>query len=154
MSVRHDHEHERTERKTSRLQPTNTTRVGTPVGPGKNNPRYTSAQTGKAVGGPTSSTTRRQTKTSLKRNGAFSETRCGHLETYMVVGAGSRNQEIHGELSNAVNKVEVEKSRIIKEIAQRNRTNHPGEDQPEEDQPGDRVHQDSSRISTLTKLMM
>ena len=52
-------------------------------------------------------------------------------------------EAIHGELSNSVNeqvvyKVEVETSRIIKKITQRNGTNHSGEDQP-----GDRVHQDS-----------
>ena len=41
-----------------------------------------------------------------------------HLESYMV----AEKLEIHGELSNSVNKVEVEKSRIIKEIAQKNQS--------------------------------
>ena len=82
MSVRHDHEHERTERKTSRLQPTHTTRVGalpqslpglgTLVGPGKDT-HGTPVPRRKAVGGRTSSTIRRPTndnttKTSLKTN--------------------------------------------------------------------------------------
>ena len=54
MSVRHDPEHMRTERKTSRLQPTHTQGLGhpglcdTPVGPGR-----TPTVRGKAVGGLT-----------------------------------------------------------------------------------------------------
>ena len=57
--------------------------------------------------------------------------------------------DIHGKLAvkrtrcRLCPRVEVEMLRIIKKIAQRNETKHPGEDQSEEDQPGDRVHQDS-----------
>ena len=98
MSVRPDHEHERTECKTSRLQPTHTTRVGALAtespwtlwhtgGSRQGHPRYTGAHTGKAVGGPTSFTTRRQTT----RQGQVSRQTCfqrnqvlTHLETYRV----------------------------------------------------------------------
>ena len=53
-------------------------------------------------------------------------------------------------VEHVVNRIEVETfRRILQDIAQRNGTNHPGEDKP-----GDRVHQDSSRISALTKLLM
>ena len=41
---------------------------------------------------------------------------------------------------HVVNKVEVEKTGIIKKIPQRNETHHPGEDQPE-----DQAHQDSPK---------
>ena len=63
MSVRHDHEHERTERKTSRLQPTHTSvgvlpqshpgLCGTQVGPGKDTHGTPVPQRRKAVSGPT-----------------------------------------------------------------------------------------------------
>ena len=63
MNVRHDHEHERTECKTSQLQPTRTTTVGalpqshpglcgTPMGPGKHTHSTPVPNNGKAVSGP------------------------------------------------------------------------------------------------------
>ena len=42
-------------------------------------------------------------------------------------------------VEHVVNRIEVETSRFLKEIVQRNGANQPGEDQP-----GDRVHQDSA----------
>ena len=66
-----------------------------------------------------------------------------------MVGSWFAEPEIYGEmLSNSVNehvvnKVEVETSRIIRKIEQRNETHHPGEDQP-----GDQAHQDSQNQYT------
>ena len=157
--MKHDHELDRTEHTMSRLQPTQR-RVGalpqshpglcgTLVGPG--HPRYTSASTEEGRGWPDTSSTRRpltndnKTKTSFESN-VLSGNRCGHtLGILHVCGACLQKPEIYGEmLSNSVNehvvnKVEVETSRIIKKIAQRNETHHPGEDQP-----GDQAHQYSS----------
>ena len=87
MSVRHDHEHERTERKTSRLQPTHT-RVGafpqshpglcgTLVGPDKD-----THAVGARTRRPTNDNT---TKTSLKTNVLSAKPGVNtHLETCMV----------------------------------------------------------------------
>ena len=56
-----------------------------------------------------------------------------HLESYMVAEPVPATRDLREMLSNSVNehvvnKVEVEKSRIIKKIAHRHETHHPGED--------------------------
>ena len=56
----------------------------------------------------------------------------------MVAEPVRETGDLRRVVSNSVNSVEVETSRIIKKIAQRNETNH-----PRKDQPGDQVHQDS-----------
>ena len=91
MSVRHDHEHERTKRKTSRLQPTHTTRIGAlPKSPPwtwhtggsrQRHPRYTSASTEEGRGWPdklhdTTTDKRQHDQDKSQDKRAFSETRC------------------------------------------------------------------------------
>ena len=55
-----------------------------------------------------------------------------HLESYMVAELVCETGEMLSNSVNehVVNKVEVETSRIIKKMAQRNETHHPGEEQP------------------------
>ena len=144
MSVKHDTEHVRTERKTKQLQPTHT-RVGplskghpalcdTPVGPGR---------TPTVHGGPYAErpwvarqlhdvttdkrhTTEKGLETNVLSVNKFRMTlqpsANQHLGTYMVADRFAK-PEIHGKLSNSVNehvvnRVEVETSRIIKKINQ------------------------------------
>ena len=156
MSVKHDHKHERKTHIMSRLhqhqQPhqeglalchrVTLDSVAHPWVPTRT-PTVHRYPKGKALGGPTPAprnddrqTTARQRQVSSSN--VLSETGVViHLER-------SPKREINGKmLSNSVNehvvnKVEVETSRIIKKIAQRNETHHPGEDQPE-----DQTHQDS-----------
>ena len=61
-----------------------------------------------------------------------------HLGTYMVAEPVRETGDLR-RVEHVVNRIEVETSRFLKEIVQRNGTNQPGEDHP-----GDRVHQDST----------
>ena len=103
-------EHERTEHKTSRHQQHTQTRVGallqshpglcgTPVGPGKDTHGTPVPEQGRPSGGPTSSTTRRQTndnprKTSLKTNVLPAKPGVDTLGNFHGSGAARRS---HGE---------------------------------------------------------
>ena len=143
MSVRHDHEHERTEHNMSRLQPTHR-RVGalpqshpglcgTPVGPGKDT-HGTPVPGREGRGWPDTSSTRRPrqttTLTQVLSQTCFQETSGQTLVFLHGSGAARRSRG---------RRVEVETSRIIK-IAQRNETHHPGEDQPRDQDSAESVH--------------
>ena len=110
---------------------------------------------GKALGGPTQASQRRPptndntTRTSLKTNVLSSASADTHLESYMVAEpvreAGDlRRDVVKLRERTRCQRVDVETSRIIKKIAQRSGTSHPGEDHPGENQPGDRVHPGSA----------
>ena len=123
MSVRHDHEHECTERKTSRLQPTHT-RVGalpqshpglcgTLVGPGKDSKE-------EGFGWPDTSSTRRPTTNDnstdkVSRQTCFQQPGGDTLGNLHGSGAARRT---HGDRAVRQLIIEVETSLIIKKIAQ------------------------------------
>ena len=165
--VSHDHEHEHDHHTTTRkglalCSHITLDVISPPVGPSKDTHGTRGPVRGKAVGGPTTSSTRRpptndrQTTTSLELNVRYQQPGADrHLESYMASGAARRS---HGRrVEHVVNKVE-EESWIIKKIAQRNDTHHPGEDQPgartRQSEQKDQAHQDFRRISTRTKLLM
>ena len=103
---------------------------------------------GKAVGGPTQAPRvdhRQHDTDKVLRQLCFKETGVDtHLESYVVAEPAPKTGDLRRDVvkrhvnKHVVNNVEVEKSRIIKKIAQRNETGHPGEDQA-----GDQAHQDS-----------
>ena len=117
------------------------------------------------------------TKTRIESNVFFRNRSSHKFGIILGSGAGSRNRRSTEMLSSSVNehvvnKVEAEKSRIIKKIAQRNETYHPGEDHshhleryqaPQDFYAGTRPNTQrgtrpntsiSRRLSTLTKLLM
>ena len=155
MSVTHDHEHECKAHMTSRLQQTHNKgwRFAWVVA---RTPTVHRCSNGETRGSPDATSTRRPRttrQTSLETNELPGNKCRPTLVIFFGSGAARRS---HGDRavrqlirSRLVNTVEVETSRIIKKILQRNETNLPGEDQPRVG-----VHQASSRISTRAELLM
>ena len=114
---------------------------GTPVGPGRDTHGTPVPKQGRlwvARNNLHEDSGKRQQDTDKSQDRhAFSETRCWQ-ETYMVAEP-VRETGDQRKVEHVVNRIEVETSQILKKISQRNGTNHPGEDQPR-----DRVHQDSA----------